>query len=95
MIIALLSTFCLWFYFHMSGDMQDSLTALLTWLSRDFNKVHTNTIKRLARHILGSHRGSGSGCWRRYRSDQFATRHCKEVDGQHHAPVDLLPGKTQ
>jgi len=43
----------------MSGDMQDSLTALLAWVSRDFNKVHTNIIKRLPRDILGSHRGRG------------------------------------
>jgi len=46
----------------MSVDMQDSLTVFLTWLNRDFNKVDTNIIKRLAHDMLGSHRGRRIGC---------------------------------
>jgi hypothetical protein len=37
--------------------MQDSLTVLLTWLNRDFNKVQTDIIKILPYDMFGSHRG--------------------------------------
>lgn len=57
----ILRLFCIWFYFHVSGDMQHILTVLLTWLNKDFNKVHTNIIKILRRDMLGNHRGRGVG----------------------------------